>query len=225
MTPMGKSAVDETLPNYCGVYAGEASTPDVREQVESSDLILSIGAIKSDFNTAGFSYRISQLNTIDFHSEYINVRYSGYAGVRMKGVLRKVIDTVDVSRLPAKQPATVSNEIHESEKAMSDGEKVTQAWFWPRVGQWLRKDDIVITETGTSNFGIWGTKFPTGVEAVSQVLWGSIGYSVGATQGAALAARDNGQSRRTILFVGDGSFQLTAQEISTMIRLKLKPIM
>jgi pyruvate decarboxylase len=223
---MGKSAVNETLPNYRGVYAGEASDPGIREQVESSDLILSIGAIKSDFNTAGFSYRISQLNTIDFHSEYINVKYSGYSGVRMKNVLRKVVDTVDMRKLPAKRTTpTVHNEIHESEKNMSGGQEITQAWFWPRVGQWLQKDDIVITETGTSNFGIWGTKFPPGVEAVSQVLWGSIGYAVGATQGAALAARDNGQTRRTILFVGDGSFQLTCQEVSTMIKLKLRVIM
>ena len=35
-----------------GVYAGDGSDPDVRERLESSDLILSIGAIKSDFNTA-----------------------------------------------------------------------------------------------------------------------------------------------------------------------------
>lgn len=57
-----------------------------------------------------------------------------------------------------------------------------------------------------------------------QVLWGSIGYSVGACQGAALAAKETG-NRRTILLVGDGSFQLTAQEVSTMIRLGLNPIM
>jgi pyruvate decarboxylase len=30
--------------------------------------------------------------------------------------------------------------------------------------------------------------------------------------------------KRTILFTGDGSFQLTAQEVSTMIRNKLNPI-
>jgi pyruvate decarboxylase len=83
----------------------------------------------------------------------------------------------------------------------------------------------VITETGTANFGIWEARFPKGVTAISQVLWGSIGYSVGACQGACLAARDAGVARRTILSVGDGSFQLTAQELSTMIRLGLKPIM
>lgn len=46
VTPMGKGAVDETHANYGGVYAGDGSQPDVRDRVESSDLILSIGAIK-----------------------------------------------------------------------------------------------------------------------------------------------------------------------------------
>jgi len=86
----------------------------------------------------------------------------------------------------------------------------------------LKPHDIVVTETGTSSFGILETKFPKGVAALNQVLWGSIGYSVGATQGAALAARDAGENRRTILFVGDGSFQLSAQEVSTIIRHGLR---
>lgn len=67
------------------------------------------------------------------------------------------------------------------------------------------------------------------------MLYGSIGYAVGALQGAALAVREQHQQqqqqdqqakeRRTILFVGDGSLQLTVQEIATMIRHGLKPIM
>ena len=91
------------------------SQPDVKELVESSDLILTIGAIKvsltsipskarvdikqSDFNTAGFSYKTSQLNTIDFHSTHIVVRYSEYPGVHMRGVLRKVIQQIDLSKV------------------------------------------------------------------------------------------------------------------------------
>lgn len=65
VAPMGKGAVDETLPNYGGVYAGDGSNPGVRERVESADLLLTIGSVKSDFNTAGFTYRTSQLKTID----------------------------------------------------------------------------------------------------------------------------------------------------------------
>lgn len=224
VAPMGKGAVDETLPNYVGVYAGDGSTPGVKERVEASDLVLSIGAIKSDFNTAGFTYRVGQLATIDFHSEYIRVRYSEYSGVRMKGVLRKVIAKMRNLNVQGFPSDRVNNEIAKEDQQMSHDEVISHAWLWPRVGQWLFPNDIVITETGTANFGIWETRFPKGVTALSQVLWGSIGYSVGACQGAALAAKENG-NRRTILFVGDGSFQLTAQEVSTMIRHDLNPIM
>jgi pyruvate decarboxylase len=115
----------------------------------------------------------------------------------------------------------MTNKIAENE---DPSETITQAWVWPLIGEFLEENDLVVTETGTANFGIWETRFPPGVTALSQVLWGSIGWSVGACQGAALAARDAGTKRRTILFVGDGSFQLTAQELSTMIKLDLKPI-
>lgn len=242
VTPMGKGAINEDHSNYGGVYAGDGSHPSqVKGIVESSDLILTIGALKvnlpalhnkvhppltrrtqSDFNTAGFSYRTSQLNTIDFHSDHCIVRYSNYPNVSMRGVLRKVVDKINPNELAAQPSPNVENEVSEN---VDSSPTITQAWFWPRVGEYLLKDDIVVTETGTANFGIWDTKFPAGVTALSQVLWGSIGWSVGACQGAALAAKDMGSGRRTILFVGDGSFQLTAQELSTMIRHGLNPTM
>lgn len=140
----------------------------------------------------------------------------------MQGVLKKV--TAKMGKLNIESGPVPNNQIAKKDQAMSEGQIISHDWLWPRVGQWLEPHDIVITETGTANFGIWETKFPKGVTALSQVLWGSIGYSVGACQGAALAAKETG-NRRTILFVGDGSFQLTAQEVSTMIRNDLKPIM
>ncbi|KAI8670780.1 Pyruvate decarboxylase [Fusarium keratoplasticum] len=221
VTPMGKGAVNEDHPNYGGVFAGEGSHPPrVKQIIEESDLLITVGALKSDFNTAGFSYRTSQLNSVDFHSTYCKIRYSTYPGVAMRGVLRKVIDKVDPASMPAPSIPEVVNEVEEN---YDSSETITQAWFWPRIGEFLIPKDIIVTETGTSNFGIWDTRFPPNVTALSQVLWGSIGWSVGACQGAALAAKDLGNGRRTILFVGDGSFQLTAQELSTMIRHGLKP--
>jgi len=219
VTPMGKGAVNEDHPTYGGVYAGTGSQPAVAERVESSDLVLTIGAMKSDFNTAGFSYRTSQLKTIDLHSTSCTVRYSEYPGVAMRGVLRKVVERVDVGKLARTASPDVVNQIDENRDS---SDAITQAFFWPRVGDYLQQNDIVVTETGTSNFGIWETRFPRGVTGVTQILWGSIGWSVGAAQGAALGAKDQGVDRRTILFVGDGSFQLTAQEVTTMIRHKLR---
>ncbi|OTA65855.1 thiamine pyrophosphate enzyme [Hypoxylon sp. EC38] len=224
VTPMGKGAINETHPNFGGVYSGSASSPAIKEMVEGSDLVISIGSMKSDFNTAGFSYRMSQLATIDLHSDHCIVRYSEYPGVRMKGVLRKVIDRVDLTRVKA-LPAP---KIERPEIKCDPQAVISQEWFWSNIDKFLREDDIVITETGTANFGIWETRFPPNVTALNQILWGSIGWAVGACQGAALATQDERgpeKARRTILFEGDGSLQLTVQEISTMIRHNLNVIL
>ncbi|KAJ5104111.1 hypothetical protein N7532_004640 [Penicillium argentinense] len=220
VAPMGKGAVNETHKNFGGVYAGSGSNTGVREVVESSDLILSIGAIKSDFNTAGFTYRIGQLNTIDFHSNFVRVRYSEYPDINMKGVLRKVVQKM--GKLNVTPTPQITNKLPAEEQSSSN-QAITHSWLWPIVGQWLKENDVVITETGTANFGIWDTRFPANVTAISQVLWGSIGYSMGSCQGAALAAKEQ-NNRRTILFIGDGSIQLTVQELSTILRNKLSPI-
>ena len=57
----------------------------------------------------------------------------------------------------------------------------------------------------------------------TQVYYSSIGYSVGAALGAALAHRELGGKGRVILIVGDGSLQMTVQEIGTMITQGLSP--
>ncbi|KAJ5852648.1 pyruvate decarboxylase [Penicillium soppii] len=103
---------------------------------------------------------------------------------------------------------------------------ITHDWFWMNLGKWLKRGDIVLTETGTSSFGIWNTTLPHDAIFIAQYLWSSIGYTIGACQGAALAARDSdNKHRRTILFIGDGSFQCGCQELSTIIRNCLRPMM
>ena len=67
---------------------------------------------------------------------------------------------------------------------------------------------------------LFGLKFPPKCTMVGSVNWGSIGYSVGALLGALTAAPE----RRHILFVGDGSFQVSAQELSTILRHDHKPV-
>jgi indolepyruvate decarboxylase len=88
------------------------------------------------------------------------------------------------------------------------------------VSHFIGNDAIVIAETGVSLFSAAETLMPAGVTFIGQTFYGSIGYTIGATLGAGMAA----QQRQLILFIGDGSFQVTGQDLSTMIRNKLKPI-
>jgi pyruvate decarboxylase len=64
VTPMGKSAVNEQHPNYGGVYAGAGSHPaEVQDIVESSDLILTIGALKVSFQMIRLDCAPADLNS------------------------------------------------------------------------------------------------------------------------------------------------------------------
>lgn len=216
---MGKGAIDETMPNFCGIYAGSATEPDVKKRVESADLVITIGSIKSDFNTAGFTYKISALTTVDLHSTYCRVKYSEYPGIRMNGVLTKLTALLSSTKLSITPGPKVESIIPEESNDI-----ITHAWLWPALSSWLKPKDIIVTETGTSNFGIMSTTFPSNVTAINQYLWGSIGYATGAAQGVAIAAREMGLGR-TILWTGDGSLQLTVQAIATMIRNDLAPIL
>ncbi|EPX74468.1 pyruvate decarboxylase [Schizosaccharomyces octosporus yFS286] len=225
VTPMGKSALDETSKYFDGVYVGSISDPDVKERIESTDLLLSFGALKSDFNTGSFSYHLSQQNSIEFHSDHMIIRYAYYPDVSMKYVIRKLLNVLNPEKCHAKAAPVLGYHIQPKHASGYTENDITQSWFWPKFSEFLKAKDVVVTETGTANFGILDCRFPPDVTAISQVLWGSIGYSVGAFFGAALGVRDSDEpNRRTILVVGDGSLHLTVTEISTCIRQNLKPI-
>lgn len=141
----------------------------------------------------------------------------------MKHVLQKLLESNKLKEAASKyEPVKVEKDPFPEEKR-DELSKITQQWLWSKLSGWLRENDIVITETGTSSFGIIQTQFPKNTLGISQILWGSIGYTVGATCGAVMAAEEIDPNRRVILFVGDGSLQLTVQEISSMIKNKTKP--
>ncbi|KAF2859294.1 pyruvate decarboxylase [Piedraia hortae CBS 480.64] len=223
VAPMGKGAVDESLPNFVGLYAGNGSHPDVKRMIEESDLVLTLGSIKSDLNTHGFTYRLSQLSMIGLNYKDCEIGYARFARVSFKSLVPRLSECVDPSKL---QPgATDIPKIPTLGQEMTNGEYgddvITHHWLWPRLSSFLREGDLLITETGTSFMGYWETRLPRNVQVINQILWSSIGYGVGAAQGASLAAKDIGKGQRAICFEGDGSFQLTAQELSTIIRLNL----
>lgn len=60
-SPMGKTAIDEDHPNFSGCYIGSVSTEEVKEKFETSDLVINIGSLQSDFNTGSFVRLIQSL--------------------------------------------------------------------------------------------------------------------------------------------------------------------
>jgi indolepyruvate decarboxylase len=210
-----KSALDEKQPAYIGMYDGRLMDEAVREFVESCDYVLLIGAILSDFNTGAFTSRLEQKKIIDIRHHHTRVGSKVYPNVEMKDILeeltRRVTKRRDKSPLQPVSLGPVKGR---------DNDPITVDALYSRWEQFIRPNDIVIAETGTSSMGLAFALLPKGATFHNQTLWGAIGWATPAAFGAAVAAPD----RRLILVTGEGSHQLTAQEISQFGRRGLKPI-
>jgi indolepyruvate decarboxylase len=209
-----KAVIDETFPHYLGIYGGRASEPQVREAIEGSDCLLSIGYRPIEVTTGDFTAALPA-DTIHARGHSVDVGDDNYQAVTLKEVLRGVIAAVPVvsSRPPRHVAAPVAS-------AAADGSaKLTQAAYWQAIRSYLRPGDVLYVDNGTS-FVLLGLKLPPNCTFIGSINWGSIGYSVGALLGAITAA----PHRRHLLFLGDGSFQVTAQELSTILRHDHKPV-
>jgi indolepyruvate decarboxylase len=210
-----KAVIDETFPHYVGVYNGAASEPHTREAIETSDCLLAIGYRPIEVTTGDFSASLPA-NTIHARPYSVDVGDDNYQAVTLKEVLKGVTGAVAPSpnRPPRQAAAAVAARAHADGSA-----KVTQAAYWQAMQEYLREGDVLFVDNGTA-FTLLGLRLPPKCSFVGSINWGSIGYSVGALLGALTAAPE----RRHILFVGDGSFQVSAQELSTILRHDHKPV-
>jgi pyruvate decarboxylase len=221
VAPMGKGAVNESLPYFAGIYSGDGSKPEIKAAIEGSDLVITIGNIKSDLNTSFFSYSFSRLNTVDLHYDHAEIGYATFDKVSFHSLVPRLTDVVDPAKLKPEAQIMPTPTTPPSVASHYGGDVITHEWLWPRISSYLNENDIVVADTGTAYIGMWDVQLPDNVQIISQILWSSIGYGCPAAQGAALAARDGGNRQRVICFEGDGSFQLTAQELSVIIHHEL----
>jgi indolepyruvate decarboxylase len=211
-----KGVIDETHPNYLGLYAGTYSQPGVREVVEKADCVLLFGVRFIDATTGGFSERIKRAHRIDVRDWSGEVEGEDFHGISMADVVDRLSNGQNLE-WRHREPVAAERAVPE---LAGRAAPLRQDWLWKRMAAFLEANDVVCAENGTSLSGLSGVRLPPGVTVISQALWGSIGYSLPATFGSLIAAPE----RRHVLFIGDGSFQLTAQELSSILRHKLKPI-
>ncbi|HIP30752.1 MAG TPA: alpha-keto acid decarboxylase family protein [Sulfurospirillum arcachonense] len=216
-TLMGKSIirdVDIAKPNYIGIYAADYSTGGIVELMQNSDCIISIGTVQTDLNSGGFSEDgIDYANVITIRPQSVKIGKKVYSGISIEMLLEYLI-----KNFKEKKNSYGDVKLPKSKLVKSKDEKLNQKEFWPYIAKnIIQEGDIVVAEAGSSLFGLLPQDLPAGIDFVSQILWASIGYTLPAAIGSAIAA----PNRRVLLFIGDGSFQLTAQELSLIAKYDL----
>ena len=145
----------------------------------------------------------------------LTVENEVYEGVTAGELISRLINLVEIQKAIQEQP-TPPADIPGPEP----GKALTQSYLWSRTCRFFRSGDVVVADNGTSNIALTDVRLPEGSRYISQLIWGAIGHSLPALLGSMMSAPD----RSHLLFIGDGSFQVTAQELSTILNRGLKPV-
>lgn len=218
-TILGKSVISEAHPLFAGVYEGAMGRPEVTELVESADCLLMLGCFLTDINLGIFTAKLDPSRYIDATSENLRIRHHHYRDVRLDDFLRGLIarrpNTNSVAVPPRSNPFS---EVADIDPAAA----VTSAGLFGRLNRVLAANPglTVIADIGDSLFGAADLEMHRQTEFLSPAYYTSMGFAVPATVGASMA----NPSARILAIVGDGAFQMTGMELSTIVRYGLNPI-
>ena len=217
-TILGKSVISESHPLFVGVYGGAMGRfPEVTDFVESADCLLMLGCFLSDINLGIFTAKLDPSKCIDATSENLRIKYHHYSDVR----LDDFIAALHAKKLKLKQ-RPIPRRPRPLDIPWIAGPKVavTSARLFDRLNLILNDDMIVIADIGDSLFGATDLAMTRRTEFISPAYYTSMGFSVPAAVGTGVG----NPNTRTLVIVGDGAFQMTGMELSTIVRQKLNPI-
>ena len=219
-----KSFFPEDHANYIGTFWGSASSPKVADIFNWADSVLALACIFNDYSTEGWTAWPRGANVVNADKDITKVGDQTFDNIHLRDVLDGVTKYFagkvkkDATMVEYKRIGGGVTEIA-PENAKKDG-KLTREHIQRALQSIVTPDTTIFGETGDSWFNVARTKLPRGARVEYEMQWGHIGWSVPSMFGYAVGAPE----RRNILMVGDGSFQLTAQEVGQMVRRNLPVI-
>ncbi|KAM9907791.1 hypothetical protein OXX79_000741, partial [Metschnikowia pulcherrima] len=237
-TPMGRN-IDEDLPNFVGVYSGNMSSgPEVVESLEkNSDFLLTLGYANNEINAGAYSTNFDLIQDyVEVHPDYILIdgEYvhtkdpeTGKRSFSVADLIDKLASSFQASKLLFNDNIVNNIKVRRQIRSFASDdtgptEMITQNKLTDFFNAYLKPNDVLVVETCSFLFGISDLKFPKGVSFFSQNFYGSIGYALPATFGVSRAIKDLDTNRRVLLIQGDGSAQMTIQELSTYLRYEIQ---
>lgn len=211
-----QAVLDQELLQWVGQYNGVASVASTKAIIEKSDCLIGINVKFTDSNSGYFTQNIPD-NMIDIQPFSTSVGKEYFEDVLAEDVIEQLAKNFPYKN--SQSYVSFNSDINQNWQAQQ-GSKLSLDRFWGKMDQFIKTKDVIITDAGTSMRGVRGLNLPSDITIINQPLWLSIGYSLPALFGSLIAD----PQRRQILFIGDGSFQLTAQEVSAFFAYNLKPI-
>jgi indolepyruvate decarboxylase len=215
-TLLSKSVISEKHPLYLGVYEGAMGREEVREYIESSDCLILLGAPMSDVDLGIFTARLNPASSISVTSEKASIRYHHFDEVRLGDFLHGLVQADIMPRVPG----VIPHPQIPPKPGPATKNKITVEYLFQRLNSFLDDDTVVIADPGDAMFAGADLFIHGSTEFISPAYYTSMGFAVPASLGVQLA----NPKFRPLVLVGDGAFQMTGMELSTVARYGLNPI-
>lgn len=211
------NTLDETHPNYMGIWQGTFVNPEVNDFVNSCDCALALGPERHYFNAGFFTADFDLAKSINVYAHRVRVGRAVYENVEMKDVLEALIE-----RLPKWGDLGAPKRVSPYNEVSGSGDDPIDAGnpLYARLEAFLKPGDILVGDPGSPALGATYARKSKGCAFHSQALAASIGWGTPAALGCAVAAPD----RRVVMIGGEGAHQLTAQEIGQFYKFGVKPV-
>jgi indolepyruvate decarboxylase len=196
------------------------SRKEVRDIVEKADVLLCVGAWISDICLGVHTGRLDGRQMILANSGRLKISQHVYEQVWIGDVVSGLADRMPGNGLAHPPFKNVAQRL-ETGFAPERGRRLTVDRVMKRINAFIGNDTTVIAETGDSIVAAADLVMHHDVGFIGQAFYLSIGYALPATLGATLAD----PARRPVVLIGDGAFQMTAQELSSLCRRRSNAIL
>ena len=212
---MGKGLIEEDLSHFIGINYAQLGNEEFRQIYENADLMLCFGTLFSDLNTLGFIVKPDNRFKIELQANYATVEGRVYKDVWLNDLMDVLLNSYAIIKKPA--PENIFKGYKDIETSTAP---IKTDDIFPLVQNFLKENDTIVVETGIISTSCANMKLKTSSNYICQTMWGSIGWATPAAFGAYMADR----SKRLILLTGEGSHQLTIQEVANLFKYDVKPV-
>jgi len=216
-TMLGKSVVSETHPLFAGLYEGAMGRTEVTQLVEESDCVILLGAFMTDVNLGIYTANLDPAKCIAATSESLQISRHHYHDVLLSDFLEGV--TAAVSQSETKSISTRCKR-YEDKYELNPDAPITIQRLISRLNQSLDDSTVVIADIGDALFASSELIIRKQTEFISPAYYTSMGFAVPAALGSLVGRPD----LSVIAIVGDGAFQMTGMELSTIVRRGYAPV-
>ncbi|MFZ5831442.1 MAG: alpha-keto acid decarboxylase family protein [Planctomycetota bacterium] len=216
-TMLSKSVISEAHPLFAGMYEGAMGREEVTRFVEESDCVLVLGAFMTDIDLGINTAKLDPAKCIYATSETLRISHHHFEGVLLGDFIAGLAESgIRAPGRPLPRWAATDG------KAVvpQPDDPITIERLIGRLNQSLDENTVVVADIGDALFASSELTIRQATEYLSPAYYTSMGFAVPATLGV-LVARPN---LRAIALVGDGAFQMTGMELSTIVRHGFAPI-